>query len=47
MAKEVTTSGPSGSAPLFNSALETGVRAVVVLDALHPPHLRPSPSNMV
>jgi hypothetical protein len=36
MAKEVATSGPSSSLPLFNSTLETGVRAVVVLDALHP-----------
>jgi hypothetical protein len=36
MAKEVATSEPSGSVLLFNSPLETGVRAVVVLDALHP-----------
>ena len=36
MAKEVTASEPSSSAPLFNSTLETGVRAVIVLDALHP-----------
>lgn len=36
MAKEVAISEPLGSAPLFNSTLETGVRAVVVLDALHP-----------
>jgi len=36
MAKEISTSEASDSAPLFNSTLETGVRAVVVLDALHP-----------
>src|ERR1700712_2441333 len=36
MAKEVATTEPSGSAPLFNSTLETGVRTVVILDALHP-----------
>jgi hypothetical protein len=36
MAKEVATTEPSRSVPLFNSTLETGVRAVVVLDALHP-----------
>jgi hypothetical protein len=35
MAK-VATAVPVGSAPLFNSALETGVRAAVILDALHP-----------
>ncbi|MBR1121741.1 hypothetical protein JQ628_09485 [Bradyrhizobium lablabi] len=36
MAKEVAIAEPSESVPLFNSTLETGVRAVVVLDALHP-----------
>lgn len=36
MAKEVAIEEPLGSAPLFNSTLETGVRAVVILDALHP-----------
>jgi hypothetical protein len=36
MAKIVTTSEPPTYAPLFNSTLETGVRTVVVLDALHP-----------
>ena len=36
MAKELAITEPTGSAPLFNSTLETGVRAVVILDALHP-----------
>lgn len=36
MAKEVAIAEPAGSVPLFNSTLETGVRAVVILDALHP-----------
>ena len=36
MAKEVASARPTGSAPLFNSTLETGVRSVVILDALHP-----------
>jgi hypothetical protein len=36
MAEEVTSVEPGGPAPLFNSTLETGVRAVVILDALHP-----------
>jgi hypothetical protein len=35
MAKEIAGSEPLGPAPLFNSTLETGVRAAVVLDALH------------
>jgi hypothetical protein len=35
MAKEVAIR-PIGPGPLFNSTLETGVRAVVILDALHP-----------
>ena len=36
MAKEVVSEEPGGPVPLFNSTLETGVRAVVILDALHP-----------
>jgi hypothetical protein len=36
MAKEVVSAEPAGPVPLFNSTLETGVRAVVILDALHP-----------
>jgi hypothetical protein len=37
MAEEKVTASPdSRSIPLFNSALETGVRAVVVLDAMFP-----------
>ena len=36
MAKEVASARPTGSTPLFNSTLETGVRSVVILDALHP-----------
>lgn len=36
MAKTIASAKPSGSTPLFNSTLETGVRAAVVLDALHP-----------
>jgi hypothetical protein len=36
MAKEVDTIDPVEPVPLFNSALETGVRAVVILDAVHP-----------
>ena len=36
MAKEVVVAESSGPVPLFNSALETGVRAVVILDAVHP-----------
>src|SRR5262245_38496286 len=35
MAKEMTETGQE-PVPLFNSALETGVRAVVILDAVHP-----------
>ena len=36
MAKEVASAEPTRSAPLFNSTLETGVRAAVILDALYP-----------
>jgi hypothetical protein len=36
MAKEIASAEPTGSAPLFNSTLETGVRTVVILDAMHP-----------
>src|SRR4051812_37539556 len=36
MAKEVAKHEDAEPVPLFNSALETGVRAVVILDAIHP-----------
>jgi hypothetical protein len=36
MAKEIASAEPGDPVPLFNSTLETGVRAVVILDALHP-----------
>jgi hypothetical protein len=36
VAKEVTEADSGESVPLFNSALETGVRAVVILDAVYP-----------
>jgi hypothetical protein len=36
MAKEVISRQPEAPAPLFNTALEAGVRAVIVLDAIHP-----------
>jgi hypothetical protein len=36
MAEEVTVPETIEPVQLFNSALETGVRAVVILDALHP-----------
>lgn len=34
--EEVTSSGGAGSVPLFNSTLETGTRAVIVLNAAYP-----------
>jgi hypothetical protein len=36
MAEKVTASPADRPVALFNSALETGVRAVVILDAIHP-----------
>ena len=36
MAEEIVIAESSEPVPLFNSALETGVRAVVILDAVHP-----------
>jgi hypothetical protein len=36
MAAEIATFQSGKPVPLFNSALETGVRAVVILDAVHP-----------
>jgi len=36
MAQEIAIPEPTAPVPLFNSALETGVRAVVILDAVHP-----------
>jgi hypothetical protein len=36
MAEEVTAAPADRPVALFNSALETGVRAVIILDAIHP-----------
>src|ERR1700744_3513837 len=36
MAEEVAPAEKPSDLPLFNSALETGVRTVIVLDAVHP-----------
>jgi hypothetical protein len=36
MAEEVTAASADRPVALFNSALETGVRAVIILDATHP-----------